>query len=425
MSTDEKMTIDERRKYLRRMKRRYLAAKRAERSELLDDMVQMTELDRKTIIRLMNGNLARKPRQRQRGNSYGPEVDDALRVIAETLDYICAERLTPQLVATADQLAAHDELYVTPQLRSQLSRISVSSVRRRVQRLRQDEPRLPPRKSKPADPLRHSVPMRRIPWNQPQPGHFEVDLVHHCGPSASGEYSHTLQLIDVHTGWSERWAVLGRRYRVMQAAFEGCLARLPFPIVELHPDNGAEFFNQHLLRFWARSLPQLQLSRSRPYHKNDNRFVEQKNASLVRAYLGYDRFDSVAQTQALNRLYDHMWLYHNFFQPVMRLNSKTFIARAGQPSHIKRGYDQAQTPFDRLCATTAITSPDRVRLQALRDQTNPRQLRRNIYALLNQLFNLPPATPGVTEDIFDTLNISLRKGEDMSVTFSFDRMTCP
>lgn len=425
MSTDEKMTIDERRKYLRRMKRRYLAAKRAERSELLDDMVQMTELDRKTIIRLMNGNLARKPRQRQRGNSYGPEVDDALRVIAETLDYICAERLTPQLVATADQLAAHDELYVTPQLRSQLSRISVSSVRRRVQRLRQDEPRLPPRKSKPADPLRHSVPMRRIPWNQPQPGHFEVDLVHHCGPSASGEYSHTLQLIDVHTGWSERWAVLGRSYRVMQAAFEGCLARLPFPIVELHPDNGAEFFNQHLLRFWARSLPQLQLSRSRPYHKNDNRFVEQKNASLVRAYLGYDRFDSVAQTQALNRLYDHMWLYHNFFQPVMRLNSKTFIARAGQPSHINRGYDQAQTPFDRLCATTAITSPDRVRLQALRDQTNPRQLRRNIYALLNQLFNLPPATPGVTEDIFDTLNISLRKGEDMSVTFSFDRMTCP
>lgn len=425
MSTDEKMTIDERRKYLRRMKRRYLAAKRAERSELLDDMVQMTELDRKTIIRLMNGNLARKPRQRQRGNSYGPEVDDALRVIAETLDYICAERLTPQLVATADQLAAHDELYVTPQLRSQLSRISVSSVRRRVQRLRQDEPRLPRRKSKPADPLRHSVPMRRIPWNQPQPGHFEVDLVHHCGPSASGEYSHTLQLIDVHTGWSERWAVLGRSYRVRQAAFEGCLARLPFPIVELHPDNGAEFFNQHLLRFWARSLPQLQLSRSRPYHKNDNRFVEQKNASLVRAYLGYDRFDSVAQTQALNRLYDHMWLYHNFFQPVMRLNSKTFIARAGQPSHIKRGYDQAQTPFDRLCATTAITSPDRVRLQALRDQTNPRQLRRNIYALLNQLFNLPPATPGVTEDIFDTLNISLRKGEDMSVTFSFDRMTCP
>jgi len=327
------------------------------------------------------------------------------------------------LVTAAQQLAQHGELKVTPQLLAQLGRISVSTVRRHMQRLRQDEPRLPRAKPQPASPLRRQVPMGRIPWDQPQPGHFEVDLVHHCGPAASGEYVHTLQMIDVHTGWSERCAVLGRSYRVMQAAFQCCLARLPFPVLELHPDNGSEFFNDHLLRFWTEVVPQLHLSRSRPYHKNDNPFVEQKNSSLVRAYIGDVRLDTVAQTQTLNRLYNQMWLYYNFFQPVMRLNSKTVLTVVGQPPRIKRGYDQAQTPFDRLCATTAIAESERLRLQTLREQTNPRQLRRNIYDLLDQLFNLPGATPGITEDIFETLNITtLQKGEDFPVTLSFDRI---
>lgn len=426
MSTDDKMTIDERRKYLRRMKKRYVEASRAERSKLLDEMEQVTELNRKTLIRLMKGNLERRPRCRQRGKAYGPEVDDALRVIAETLDYICAERLTPQLVIVAHQLAQHGELHVTPQLLTQLERISVSSVRRRLKRLRQDEPRLPRPKPQPANALRRQVPMSRIPWDEPQPGHFEVDLVHHGGPSASGEYVHTLQLVDVHTGWSERCAVLGRSYRVMQDAFQRCLARLPFPVLELHPDNGSEFFNDHLLRFWAEVVPQLRLSRSRPYHKNDNPFVEQKNSTLVRAYIGDVRLDTVAQTQTLNRLYDQMWLYYNFFQPVMRLSSKTLLTVEGQPPRIKRGYDQAQTPFDRLCATTAITASKRLRLLTLREQINPRQLRRNIYGLLDQLFMLPGATPGITEDIFETLAITtLQKGEDIPVTLSFDRIPNP
>lgn len=423
MSTDDKMTIDERRKYLRRMKKRYVAASRSERSKLLDEMGHITELERKTLIRLMASDLERKPRQRQRGRSYGPEVDDALRVIAETLDYVCAERMTPQLDVVAQQLARHGELSLTPALLTQLGQISVSSVRRRLQHLRRDEPTLPRPKPKPVNGLRRQVPMGRIPWDQPQPGHFEVDLVHHGGPAASGEYVHTLQLIDVHTGWSERCAMLGRSYRVMQDAFQRCLARLPFPLVELHPDNGTEFFNHYLLRFWAKTVPALYWSRSRPYHKNDNRFVEQKNSSLVRAYIGHNRLDTVAQTQTLNRLYDHMWLYYNLCQPVMRLDSKTLIMVEDQPTRIKRHYDQARTPFDRLCATTAIAQPERLRLQALREQTNPRQLRRDIYALLDQLFKLPPAIPGVTEDIFDTLFNPAQKGEDIPVILSFDRIT--
>jgi hypothetical protein len=419
MSTDDEMSIDERRKYLGRMKKRYAQATRKERSQLLDEMEAVTDLHRKSLIRLMNGSLERKPRRKQRGCRYRSDVDDALRVIAESLDYICAERLTPNLAWTAEHLAAHGELETTPQLLEQLSQISVSSVRRRLARL---QPRLPRKGPERANQVTRDVPMKRIPWNEPEPGHFEVDLVHHCGPSASGEYVHTLQLVDVATGWSERVAVLGRSYRVMKAGFERCLERLPFPVLELHPDNGNEFFNHHLLRFFRDIVQDIELSRSRPYHKNDNRNVEQKNSTLVRAYLGYDRLDTVDQTRVLNLLYDKMWLYYNFFQPVMHLTQKIITPVEGQPARVKRRYDPAQTPFDRLCATHAIANPERQRLQALRDQTNPRQLRQEIYGLLDHLFTLPCATPGITEDVYQTLvmPLTLSKGEDALVTLSFD-----
>jgi hypothetical protein len=403
MSIEDRMTVDERRKYLRKMQKRYRKADRKERGRLLDEMAIVTELHRKSLIRLMKGSLARQPRGRQRSRSYGPEVDDALRVIVESTDYICAERLTPNLVWLAKHLAAHGELTISPQLEEQLSRISVSTVERILTRLRQDEPRLPRRGPKRTNNLLRDVPMKRIPWQEQEPGHFEVDLVHHCGPSASGEYVHTVQIIDVATAWSERVAVLGRSYLVMKDGFRRILARLPFSVQEFHPDNGSEFFNNHMRRFWHGLKPKPQLSRSRPYHKNDNRFVEQKNSTLVRAYLGYDRLDTVAQTCAVNQLYDKMWVYYNLFQPVMRLREKTYIRKQGQATRIKRRFDKAATPFDRLCATKAISPQQKESLQALRDQTNPRQLRQEIYDLINHIASLPCAVPGVTEDVRQTL----------------------
>ncbi|HFD38729.1 MAG TPA: transposase [Anaerolineae bacterium] len=403
MSIEDKMTIDERRKYLRVMQERYYPASRQERGRLLDEMEAVTKLHRKSLIRLMHSDLERRPRRKQRGRTYGPEVDDALRVITESLDYICPERLTPNLVWLAEHLAAHGELAITPRLLEQLGQISVSTVGRIVARLRQDEPRLR-RRPRRTNHLLDDVPMKRIPWQEQEPGHFEVDLVHHCGPTASGEFVHTLQMIDVATGWSERVAVLGRSYLVMEDGFKRILARLPFPVRELHPDNGSEFFNQHMLRFWQEWDPPPQISRSRPYQKNDNRFVEQKNSTLVRAYLGYDRLDTVAQTLALNKFYDAMWLYYNFFQPVMRLREKVWAGEKGQVARTKRRYDTARTPFDRLCQTTVLSPEVQERLTELRKQTNPRQLRRHIYDLIDDIAALPGATPGVTEDVYLTLD---------------------
>jgi hypothetical protein len=415
MAADEKMSIDERYKYLRKMQKRYHRASRQGKNELLDEMQVVTELHRKSLIRLMGRQLERRPRRRERGRTYGPEVRCALGVIAESLDHICAERLQPNLVWMAQHLAAHGELRVTDDLLEKLGRVSISTVQRLLAEQPREEPRLPRKGPEQANRLARQIPAQRLPWQLQEPGHFEVDLVHHCGISASGHYVHTLQMIDVATGWSERVALLGRSYLVVRDGFARILARLPFPVLEVHPDNGSEFLNDHLLRFWKDVARIEHLSRSRPWHKNDNRFVEQKNDTLVRRYLGYDRLDTVEQTLLLNQLYELMGLYYNGFQPVMRLAEKTVLpAHNGRPARIKRRFDEARTPFDRLCATGQLDKRQRQHFEALRDQTNPRQLRLDIYALLDQLFALPNAPDGSTQDVYLTLfnPPQFTKGED-------------
>ena len=420
MSNQDKMTIEERRKYLRIVQPRYKQAGKEEKSELLDRMEEVTGLHRKSIIRLMQTNLQRQPRRRERGSTYGADVDDALRVIDESFDRICAERLTPNLVWMAQQLEQHGELTTTPQLLAQLGQISVSTVTRRLARLRQDQPRLPRKKPRPRSPWLRDIPMRRLPWNLQQVGYLETDLVHHSGPSASGEYACSLQMVDLLTGWSERRAVLGRSYLVMEDAFRVILQRLPFPVVEIHPDNGSEFLNHHMVRFWGEMVQNVTISRSRPYHKNDNPRVEQKNATLIRAYFGFERLDSVAQVHALNLLYDKMGVYYNLFQPVMHLVDKEVIQRTGQPVQVKRRYDNAATPFDRLSQTDALLPQHRDQLAALRDSINPRRLRQEIYDAIEQLFLLPGAQPGQTENVHLTLAAERPKGV-YEARLTFDR----
>lgn len=402
MATDEKMTLTERRKYLRLMQTSYRTADRGGRRLLLDSMQTATGLARKSLIRLMAGDLQRRPRERQRGQTYGLELDRALRVIAESYDYICAERLTPSLLAMAEHLARHGELELSEPLRQQLASISESTVYRRLARLGQDAPRRARRPPRPASMLARAIPMRVIAWDERRPGHFEVDLVHHSGPSAAGEYVHTLQMIDVATGWSERAAVLGRSYLVMADGFRRCQARLPFPVLELHPDNGSEFLNDLMLDFWKKQPHSPDFSRSRPYRKNDNRFVEQKNYSEVRAYFGYGRLETVVHTNRLNSLYDRLWLYTNFFQPVLRLAEKT-VTRLDETTHVKRRFDQARTPFERLCATRVLEPARQQALELLRQRTNPRRLRVEIYALIAELLAPPSARLGRTEPVRQTL----------------------
>jgi len=404
MTTEEKMNIDERYKYLRIQHGRYaVATTRQGKRELLDEMEEVTGLQRKYLIQLMGqARLKRCPRRRERDKTYKQDVDAALALVWEAQDYICPERLQPVVVFTAEQLARSGELYLEPQLTAQLRTISPATIRRHLPPA--SRYRVTRARKRLQNVHQQAIPIRRIPWDTQEPGHFEVDLVHHCGAEAEGEYVYTLQMVDVATGWSGRRAILGRSYIVVADALYYLFHQLPFPVLEVHPDNGSEFLNQQLLRFLKEYYPALDYSRSHPGTPNDNRFVEQKNSTLVRAFLGDVRLDTVQQTRFLNRIYDRMHQYHNFIQPVMRQIAKQWVPNAAASTgYTRRIHDAAQPPVVRLCATETLPAEKRAALLTQRHNLNPLALRRTIHADLQHLFTYAGAVPGQTESVYETL----------------------
>ena len=414
MSETEPMNVNERRKYIHKMWGRYKKANKKEKGELLNEIESVIGMHRKSIIRILNTQLSRKKRSRERGRTYGGDVDYVVRKIALSLDIPCAERLYANLDWMAEHLDYHREINLQAKTKESLKMISVSTLKRILKRVGRSEPKMAEKKpKKPSNTsIRKHYPMSIIAWDIPEPGHFEVDLIHHCGETGNGEFIHTLQMVDVATGWSEATAILGRSFRVMKDGFDYLLNRLPFPVLEIHPDNGSEFFNQFLLQYWKDKLPNLQITRSRPYQKNDNRFVEENNQSMVRAYIDHSRLDTFAQLKILRQLLDKLWLYHNFFQPVMRLKEKQVVSS----TRIRRKYDQAKTPFDRLKDKDSLNIKNLSSLENLRKQTNPLTLRNEINSLISDLLSLPCLDKSETVNIFTTLI----KENDRSVTLSND-----
>jgi hypothetical protein len=253
---EEKMSIEERYQYLRRMKKRYIKASRKERSHLLDEMEAYTNLHRKSLIRLLRTEIMRHPRTRERGPSYSPEIRLIIAMTAKALDYPCAERLQPVLLPTAQNLARLGTFYLNHEKEEELARISMATLRRILKSIHRDKPRHilhPPQDHNPLQ----------------EPGHLELDLVHHCGTSASGEYVHTMQMVDIATGWVEQVAVLGREL----PGYTGCFPFHPQPHPIPNPGNpsrqryGLLQFPPHPLMErenpWPHSFPLPPLSQER------------------------------------------------------------------------------------------------------------------------------------------------------------------
>ena len=321
MATEEEMDVKERFKYLRMMKRRYEKVDRKTKGRLLDEMEAITGLHRKhLIVRMNESGPYRRKRKRERSRYYGEDVEEAIAIIADTLDWICAERLKPGLPQMAKQLAAFGEMEVDEELLQKLERISISTVRRIVQRVQPEGPRLPrARRGRRSDSAAQMlVPVSVIPWDEPSPGHFEVDLVHHSRSDVEGDFICTIQCIDVLTGWSERFAIKGHTFGVMWRAFQTFDRHCPLPVREVHSDNGSEFINASLIGYFGEHLVHIKQTRGEPGIKNHNRFVEQKNSSLVRAYFTDLYLHTSEHLELMNDIYTDMWLYYNFFQPVLR-----------------------------------------------------------------------------------------------------------
>jgi len=282
---------------------------------------------------------------------------------------------------TAEILMGFDELAVSDEVLGKLEQISVASVGRILAKIRPAErlPRAYPGRRVDNNAQR-AVPIAVIPWDITEPGHFEVDLVHHGVADEHGRLVCTIQFIDVLTGWSERFAIMGYEFDTIWAVLQAFQQHCPIPIREIHTDNGSEFINTAVIAcFGAEKLDAIQ-TRGRPGYHNDNRCVEQKNSSLVRAYLGTTPLHTPTQRRALQQLYDDMWLYYNFFQPVLRQTERCAVPRPNGTLRIERHQDRARTPLRRLLdAKPPVSREVQERLLTLHQTTNPLALKRRIH----------------------------------------------
>ena len=275
----------------------------------MDEFIQVTGCHRKAAIRLFRrGNQPRTNKKRGRPRQYGAVVAGALRVTWEATDRLCSKRLHPFLPELITVLRRHGDNSMTAEIEAQLCQISPSTIDRLLRSYRRLGGRHPFTTTKPGSLLKSSIPIRTFTdWQEDRPGFLEVDLVAHCGDSTEGFYLTTLSTVDVASGWSECMGVWGKGQERVGGAVHRVRQRLPFPLLGLDSDNGSEFINQHLYNYCRREG--ITFTRSRSYKKNDSCHVEQKNWSVVRRLVGYDRYNSRVALEALNRVYDLTRLY--------------------------------------------------------------------------------------------------------------------
>jgi len=358
---------------------------------MLDEFTQVTGLHRKAAIRLLHRlSQPRVGKRRGRPRKYGAGVAEALRVVWEAGDRLCSKRLQPFIPEMIKVLRQHGEQRIDASTEGQLCRMSPATIDRLLRPCCQLGGRRGLTTTRPGSLLKRSIPIRTFAdWQENKPGFLEIDLVVHCGDSTEGFYLNTLCAVDVASGWSECLPVWGKGQVRVRSAVHRMRQRLPFPLLGVDSDNGSEFINQCFYTYCSQE--KITFTRSRSYKKNDSCHVEQKNGNVVRRLVGYDRYASRVAFQCLERLYDGVRLYMNFFQPTMKLYSKT---RHGAKVH--KVYDKAQTPYQRLLQSGVLSETKRAEMAATYHGLNPVLLLKQINSNLEQLWRLAqrPASLG-------------------------------
>jgi hypothetical protein len=375
--------------YSEAIKERYRKAMKKEKGKILDEFTQATGLHRKAAIRLLNRRrpVVRKKRS-GRPPKYGARVIEAVKTVWEASDRLCSKRLHPFLPEFIKVLRRCGECKITAEMELELCRMSPATIDRVLHPWKHKDTRRSFSTTRPGSLLRSAIPIRTFAdWQENRPGFIEVDLVAHCGENLDGFYLNTLMAVDVSTGWSEFVGVWGKGEQRVGTAVHQVRDRLPFPLLGLDSDNGSEFINQNLANWCRRE--KISFTRSRPYKKNDNCYVEQKNGSIVRRIIGRDRYSSKQAYETLNRIYYSLRLYANFFQPAMKLVSKT---RHGARVH--RVYDTAQTPYQRVLKSGVLSQASQVQIKSTYALLNPVSLLKQININLEHLWQLRDRHPG-------------------------------
>jgi hypothetical protein len=386
------MSPTSKRELLRAIRPRYTLGDRTAKQQILDEFVAATGYHRKYAIHLLNHPPKRRePQRRARARKYGGRVRAALEKVWRIANCICGKRLVAVLPHYVEALERHGELDLDAETRCLLLSLSAATADRVLARARAEAKPHGLSTTKPGTLLKAAIPVRTFAeWDDAQPGFMEVDLVAHCGATTAGEYLNSLDMVDVKTRWVELAALRNRSQATVTAAIMDCQIRLPYPLRGLDSDNGAEFINYDLKHFCEQE--QVTFTRCRPYKKNDQAYVEQKNWTAVRQVVGYERYEGEPACTALQALYQPLRLYLNFFQPVMVLVEKQRLG-----AQVKKRYDVPKTPYQRVLEAPEIDGHTKERLRQLYDMLNPAELLRQIQrrqAALWQLACAPSVSGG-------------------------------
>ena len=368
--------------YLKAIYTRYRKVSKKLRALILNEFCQVCGYHRKYAIRLLNGPAPQKPtaQHKTRPPSYPAKVISVLSLIWEAAGYPCSQRLKALLPLWLPW--AQKRFPLSAQLQKQLLSISPSTIDRRLKAKRRLLKKRLYGRTKPGTLLKHHIPIKTDSWNVTAPGFTETDLVSHSGNSEQGEFVHSLNVTDIHSTWVESRAVMGKGQAGVLDAMKAIEQALPFKLLGIDSDNGSEFINYHLKAFCDQK--KIQFTRGRPYKKDDNAHIEQKNWTHVRKIFGYLRYDSFPVQQAINDLYrNELRTFQNLFLPSMKLLSKSRVG-----SKLKRRYDKPKTPLERVAACPQADPLKLAELKKLRDATDPFDLAKTIEQKLERLYQL-------------------------------------
>jgi hypothetical protein len=394
------LTMKEKQSLTRTTCTRYRKSDRKEKSAILNEFCQSTGYNRKYALHLLAnwgkteviklaGEMVRlkaDARKRRKGGGrkplYGPEVIASLRVIWAFFWYRCGKLLAPLMREQMVFFEAWAPFHITPAIREKLLKISPATIDRA---LKDDRKKLAVRGisgTKPGKFLKKHIPIRTyFPWNERKPGFFEIDTVHHCGERDAGEFCLTLDATDVASGWVELRPLLNKAQKWVMEALPDIQSSTPFPLLGLDSDNGSEFIN-HSLASWC-DANRITFTRTRPYHKNDNCFVEQKNLKCIRDYVGYRRFDTPSEHQALAAVYRSLCPLLNYFLPTVKLIDKSRVG-----SKVRKVYDKPVSPYQRLMASPDLSVTARAELARRYQTYNPVFLQQEVHQAVSALMEL-------------------------------------
>jgi hypothetical protein len=371
-----------RREYAEALRTRYQQADKVGKGWILDEYCRVARVHRKAAIRCLRRAPRTAGRPPGRPRRYGPTLLPILERVWAASDYLCGKLLAPMMPVLVAALEHHHGLAVAPDIRAALLAASPATLDRPLRGLRRRRGRQPRRVAPALHALRAEVPLRTWgDWAGVAPGALQGDLVLHCGESTHGFYLASLVTVDVATSWIELQPLWGLRQERVRSGVHLIRTRLPFPLREWHSDNGSEFINTVLVH-WCRQAG-IRFTRGRPYRKNDQAWVEQRNWLAVRRLVGYDRYTSRPAFAVLGRLYTLLRLQLNFFRPVRKLTSKH---RVGAKT-IKR-YDPPQTPYQRVVAAGVLAPAPQQALAAQLAALDPIALARDIQRTLDTLWKL-------------------------------------